>query len=602
MACLYLGFLTIRSLPLMMKNEFRRIQDGLRRYRLDRHISSLFMAILIGVLSGYGAVLFRFVIKGAQYAFYQNSDDILTFAATVPVYCMIGLPALGGLIVGLLVHFGAREAKGHGVPEVMEAVSLRNGRIRKRVAFVKIIASAVCIGSGGSVGREGPIVQIGSSIGSSISQILRASRPQQRTMVGCGAAAGIAATFNAPIAGVLFALEVLLGDFGLASFSPVVLSSVMATTISRHYFGDFPAFVIPSYELASLWEFAIYPFLGLMAGLLAILFIVVLYKTEDLFDAIKMPDWIKPALGGLLLGLMLLKWPEVFGVGYGAINESLLNEMSGLFLFTLIFVKIGATSITLGSGGSGGIFAPSLFIGAMAGGFFGWVVNILFPGITASPAAYALVGMGALVAGTTHAPITAILIIFEMTGNYKIILPMMITCILSTLVAISLKKGSIYTIKLLRRGVDISGGLEQNILKSLEVKQIMRGEVTTVPEGMALIDLINTFKIKDVSYLHVVDKDHHLVGIISFRDIRPLLEEEGVHYLIIAKDVATTDLATVGPEDNIQHALQIMSERGISQLPVVTADNGKQVIATLREKDVIAAYDHAVIRREIDTG
>ncbi len=560
------------------------------------------MAIAIGILSGYGAVLFRFVIQGAQYAFYQNTADILTFVSTVPVYCLIGLPAIGGLVVGLLVRFGAREAKGHGVPEVMEAVSLRGGRIRKRVAVVKIIASAVCIGSGGSVGREGPIVQIGSSIGSSIAQIFKTTGPQHRTMVGCGAAAGIAATFNAPIAGVLFALEVLLGDFGLAAFSPVVLSSVMATTISRHYFGDFPAFVIPSYELASLWEFAIYPFLGLLAGLLAILFIVVLYKSEDLFDAIKIPEWIKPALGGMLLGLVLLKWPQVFGVGYGAINQSLLNEMSGLLLFTLIFVKIGATSLTIGSGGSGGIFAPSLFIGAMAGGFFGWVVNILFPGITASPAAYALVGMGALVAGTTHAPITAILIIFEMTGNYKIILPMMITCILSTLVAISLKNGSMYTVKLLRRGVDISGGLEQNILRALKVRQIMKEDVATVPEGMALINLINTFKVKDIAYLHVVNENHELTGIISFRDIRPLLGEEQAHYLIIAKDVAATDLATVSPEDNIQHALHIMSKRGISQLPVVAGDNGKKVIATLREKDVITAYDNAIIRHEIERG
>jgi len=560
------------------------------------------MAIAIGILSGYGAVLFRFVIQGAQYAFYQNTADILTFVSTVPVYRLIGLPAIGGLVVGLLVRFGAREAKGHGVPEVMEAVSLRGGRIRKRVAVVKIIASAMCIGSGGSVGREGPIVQIGSSIGSSIAQIFKTTGPQHRTMVGCGAAAGIAATFNAPIAGVLFALEVLLGDFGLAAFSPVVLSSVMATTISRHYFGDFPAFVIPSYELASLWEFAIYPFLGLLAGLLAILFIVVLYKSEDLFDAIKIPEWIKPALGGMLLGLVLLKWPQVFGVGYGAINQSLLNEMSGLLLFTLIFVKIGATSLTIGSGGSGGIFAPSLFIGAMAGGFFGWVVNILFPGITASPAAYALVGMGALVAGTTHAPITAILIIFEMTGNYKIILPMMITCILSTLVAISLKNGSMYTVKLLRRGVDISGGLEQNILRALKVRQIMKEDVATVPEGMALINLINTFKVKDIAYLHVVNENHELTGIISFRDIRPLLGEEQAHYLIIAKDVAATDLATVSPEDNIQHALHIMSKRGISQLPVVAGDNGKKVIATLREKDVITAYDNAIIRHEIERG
>ncbi|MFP3910929.1 MAG: chloride channel protein [Desulfobacteraceae bacterium] len=584
----------------MLRDLFRPISKRLEHYRLDRHVSSLLIAAVIGILSGYGAVLFRFVIKSAQYGFYHHTQDFLTFAHQLPLYYVLGMPALGGLMVGILVRFGAREAKGHGVPEVMEAISLRSGMIRKRVAAVKILASAICIGSGGSVGREGPIVQIGSSIGSTISQILKLPRPQQKTMVGCGAAAGIAATFNAPIAGVLFALEVLLGDFGLASFSPVVLSSVMATTISRHYFGDFPAFIIPRYELASLWELAIYPFLGLLAGLVAILFVVVLYKSEDLFDAIKMPEWLKPAMGGFFLGLILLQWPEVFGVGYGAINQSLLNEMTGSLLLSLIFIKIAATSITLGTGGSGGIFAPSLFIGAMAGGFFGWVVNLLFPAMTASPAAYAMVGMGAVVAGTTHAPITAILILFEMTGNYKIILPMMITCIISTVIASSLKTGSIYTIKLLRRGVDLSAGLEQNILRRLKVKQVMKEDMVTVPENMVLIDLINTLKTKDVSYLHMVNQDQELTGIISFRDIRPLLGEADVHYLIIARDVATTDVVTVTPEDTIQLALHTMSERGISQLPVVVEGDGKKVIATLREKDVMAAYDAAVVRREIE--
>ena len=422
-------------------------------------------------------------------------------------------------------------------------------------------------------------------------------------MVGCGAAAGIAATFNAPIAGVLFALEVLLGDFGLAAFSPVVLSSVTATIISRHYFGDFPAFVIPSYEVASLWEFCIYPFLGVLAGLVAIVFIILLYKTEDLFQALKIPEWLKPALGGVALGLILLKCPYVFGVGYGAINKSLMVELPGLLLLALIFMKIVSTSITIGSGGSGGVFAPSLFIGAMAGGFFGWGVNMLFPNVTASPGAYALIGMGAVVAGTTHAPITAILIIFEMTGDYAIVLPMMITCILSTILASSLKDGSIYTIKLLRRGVDISGGLERNILRAMKVKDFMGGEVTTIREAMNLMDLVNTFKAEDVSYVHVVNENSDLTGIISFRDIRPLLQEEGnLHHLIIAKDVATTDLATVKPEDNMQNALRTMSDRGISQLPVLGGDNGKKVIATLRERDVFAAYDKALIRREIEMG
>ena len=289
----------------------------MRGVHMHQHVYLSIVAIIIGILGGYGALLFRYAIKATQYIFYQNTDDFLTFANTLPFYLKIALPALGGLIVGPLVYFGAREAKGHGVPVVMEAVALRDGHIRPRVALVTILASGITIGSGGSVGREGPIVQIGSSIGSTIGQLLKAPPLRQRTLVGCGAAAGLAATFNAPIAGALFAAEVILGEFGLATFSPVVLSSVTATTISRHYFGDFPAFIIPTYKLVSLWEFLFYPVLGVIVGLVSLLFILTVNKSEDLFDALKMPEYLKPALGGLMLGCMLIVWPNVFGVGYG---------------------------------------------------------------------------------------------------------------------------------------------------------------------------------------------------------------------------------------------------------------------------------------------
>lgn len=567
----------------------------------DNQISMLLIAIVIGILGGYGAVFFRFIIKLMQFLFYRNSADILTFAKDTPSYILIGMPALGGLVVGLAVHFGAREAKGHGVPEVMEAIVLRDGQIRKRVAIVKIMASAVCIGSGGSVGREGPIVQIGSSIGSTVAQALKFSRARQKTLVGCGAAAGIAATFNAPIAGVLFALEILLGDFGLSAFSPVVLSSVTATTISRHYFGDFPAFIIPAYELHSLWEFLIYPFLGLTAGLISVLFIVLLYKCEDVFDSVaKIPEFFKPVIGGLILGLILNKWPHVFGVGYGAINLSLTNQIAPIALFSLIGVKILATSITLGSGGSGGIFAPSLFIGAMTGSLFGWSVGFLFPDIVASPGAYALVAMGALVAGTTHAPITAILIIFELTSDYKIILPLMMSCIIASLVASSLKKGSIYTIKLMRRGLDIVGGLDQSILRTLMVSDFMSYRTDTIPENATLAEIVETFRTQDASYLHMIDKDNKLSGIISFRDIRRTLGEENSNEKICAWDVATRKVITVTPSDNIQRALELISSRGISQLPVVSEKDNRDLLGTLREKDVLAAYDKAVLQREIE--
>jgi CIC family chloride channel protein len=507
---------------------------------------------------------------------------------------------VGGLIVGPLVYFGAREAKGHGVPEVMEAVALKGGQIRARVAFVKILASGVSIGSGGSVGREGPIVQIGSSIGSTLSQILKVSDLRRRTFVGCGAAAGIAATFNAPIAGALFAAEVILGDFGFATFSPVVLSSVTATAISRHYLGDFPAFTIPIYELVSLWEFLFYPLLGVAAGLFALFFIIALYKCEDLFDGLRIPEYVKPALGGLLLGTILIKWPYVFGVGYGAINLSLTNQLPALLLLTLIFIKIFATSITVGSGGSGGVFAPSLFIGAMTGGFFGWGVHRLFPMITADSGAYALVAMGAVVAGTTHAPITAIIILFEMTATYKIILPLMFACIISTIITTSLKSGSIYTIKLARRGVKLSQGAEQSILQAIRVKDIMRDEVVTIPENMQLGQIIESLKSKDVSHLHVVDENGSLTGIISFRDIRSAIHEESLADLVIAKDVGTVKIITIHPSDSVLFALQKMTEKGISHLTVVSEDDGGKVVGTVSQRDVMTAYDKAVLKREID--
>ncbi len=573
------------------------IQAKFPSLHLNRHVVSLILAVIIGILSGYGAVLFRFVIQFIQWCFYQNRDDILTFAHTIHPGLMIGLPALGGLIVGILVYLGAREAKGHGVPEVMEAVVLRDGFIRKRVAVVKILASAICIGSGGSVGREGPIVQIGASIGSSIAQLFRVSRIHMKTMVGCGAAAGIAATFNAPIAGVLFALEIILGDFGLMAFSPVVLSSVTATTISRYYFGDLPAFDIPEHSLTSLWEYSFYPVLGVVTGMVGLAFTTVLYKAEDLFDLVRMPEWLKPALGGALLGVIFLQFPHVFGVGYGSINLTLVNEMGLSLVFTLILVKMLATSLTIGTGGSGGIFAPSLFIGAMTGATFGIALHTIFPGITSSSGAYALVAMGGVVSGTTHAPITAILILFELTGQYSIILPLMITCIISTIVASSLKHGSIYTIKLLRRGVNIETGREVNVLRQLRVRDCMQHLGVTIPESMPLEKVIETFKTHNAPYLHVLNQNQELTGIISFRDIRPILHEESVLQLIIAKDIATDKLMTTSPDETLQQALEKVTSAGVSQLPVI--EEGK-LIGTLRECDITATYSQELIKKELE--
>ncbi|MCK4390604.1 MAG: chloride channel protein [Desulfobacterales bacterium] len=557
------------------------------------------LAAIVGIAGGFGAIGFRYLIEFFQAVSYGSEGNLLELARATPWYFRMWIPALGGLVVGCLVYFLAREAKGHGVPEVMEAVTLRSGMIRKRVVFVKSLASAICIGTGGSAGREGPIVQIGSAIGSSIGQVLRVSAERVRTLVGCGAAAGIAATFNAPIAGSMFALEIVLGDFGLATFSPIVISSVAATVVSRHFLGDSPAFIVPAYQLVSAWELPLYVILGLFCALVAVTFTTLLYRAEDIFDNLKIPDYLKPVTGGLMLGLMGLLFPHVLGVGYPAIDLSLMQKLSWWVMFLLVAFKILSTSITIGSGGSGGIFAPSLFMGAMAGGFFGTVVHHIFPEVTASPGAYSIVGMGAVVSGTTHGPLSAILILFEMTGDYKIILPLMIACIIGSLASGQLLTDSIYTLKLARRGVNIKAGKEVNVLKSISVKDVMNPEVETIPENMTLGRLAEKISKSKYNSFPVVNSEGDLTGILTFVDYHDVVFDESLRDLVVAKEIATTKVVTVSLNDNLYNTMEKITLKDFSILPVVSPDNPSQLLGTLTRRDIYSAYNKAVIKKFI---
>ncbi len=569
-------------------------------FRKSEYTVTITLAIFIGVLAGFGAVGFRLLIQTFQRIFYGHGSDLVQIILSIPWYWKILVPAIGGSVVGPLIFLFAREAKGHGVPEVMEAVALRSGMIRKRVVIVKSLASAISIGSGGAVGREGPIVQIGSAIGSAFGQMLRVSGNRMRNLVGCGAAAGIAATFNAPIAGAIFSLEIILGEFEMGTFGPIVLASVMATVVSRAFLGNYPAFSIPKYNLVSVWEIPTYLIMGFLAGLVALVFTKALYKSEDLWDDLKVPEYVKPALGGLAIGALSLFFPQILGVGYETITGALVGSVSWYLLLILVFAKIAATSITIGSGGSGGIFAPSLFIGAMLGGVYGHVVHYLFPSVTASSGAYSLVGMGAIVAGTTHAPITAILILFELTGDYRIILPLMMTCILSAVTASQLQKESIYTMKLIRRGVDVKAGREVSILKSLLVRDYMVRDVALISETMHLNSLLQFIKESTSSYFPVVNSKEELVGIISLRDIRPTLLEESLMGLVIAKDIMGEDVITLTPEENLYDAMGKFGIKDIGQLPVVDKKNPKKVLGMLKRTDVIVAYNNAVVQRGLE--
>ena len=559
----------------------------------------LTLAVAVGLLGGWGAVGFRYLIGFFQSLAYGSSGNILEALRDLSWIYRVLIPALGGLIVGPLIYFLAREAKGHGVPEVMDAVALKGGIIRKRVVAVKSLASAMSIAVGGSVGREGPIVQIGSAIGSSLGQILKVSPGRMRVLVGCGAAAGIAATFNAPVAGMIFALEVILGEFAITTFSPIVLSAVIATAISRFHLGDYPAFIVPTYNLVSYWELLFHGILGLLAGAVAVLFTTVLYKAEDVFDGWLIPDWIKPALCGLGLGALGLLFPSILGVGYEGMELALANELSWWLMLTLVGVKILATSWTIGGGMSGGVFAPSLFIGCMLGGAFGGMVHQLLPGITSGAGAYSIVGMAALVAGTTHAPFSAFLILFEMTGGYEIILPLMIACIISTFLAGQLRPESIYTLKLLRRGVNIQAGKEVNLLRSLTVADAMRTEVEAVPWDMQLGDFLAKVTRSKYASFPVVDHQGRLKGILSHADYAEHAFDQDLHRLVVVEDLATRRVETVLPADNLETALEKISTRDFKTLPVIdSTDNGK-LVGIVSRGDITSAYSGHVLKTSL---
>jgi CIC family chloride channel protein len=569
---------------------------------MTEHTFMVIAAVLIGLLGGFGAIFFRFTIRFFEAVFFGSWQYSLEYALQLPWYVKLFAPAAGGLIVGPIVYYFAREARGHGVPEVMESIILRGGAIRPRVMIAKVVASAVSIGSGGSVGREGPIVQIGSAIGSSLGQILKVTGSYLRTFVACGTAAGIAATFNAPIAGALFAMEVILSDFGISQFSPIVVSSVTATVVSRHFLGDFSAFVIPHYELVSVFEMIPYLMLGVLSAFVALGFITILYKTEDLFELLPIPELLKPVCGGLIIGGIGITYPHIFGVGYDTISLALTGKMVGYFLLFLVVLKVLATSITIGSGGSGGIFAPSLFLGACLGGFVGTIVHAVAPTLTASPGAYALVGMGAVASGAMHAPITSILIIFELTNDYRIILPLMIACIISVLITTRLKRDSIYTLKLSRRGLNIFQGQEVNVLHSLQVSKVMKTDFEQISADTPLRKLMDLTVSSTHSNFFVVNNENRMIGVVSIHDIRRIIyESDALEPLLVAYDLMTPVPQTFTPTDTLDIVIKAFGEMNIDDLPVVASANGRRLLGTVAKDDVIDAYNKEVLKRDMVT-
>ena len=419
----------------MGRLEFKTVLTSWRRsLRNEQFILSL-LAVVIGALAGYGAIVFRKLIAEIQLVvFGSDSDYLLSVSNYLPWWQLLLARVAGGLVIGLFVHFVLPGQRNHGVADVIEAGALRGGRMALGTGIGAALAAATSIGFGASVGREGPVIHLGATIAAAIAKRLRLNRNAALTLLGCGVASGIAASFNAPIAGVFFALEVVIGHYALAAFAPVVIASVIGTIIARMQFGNFPAFTVPEFGIVSFLELPAFAMLGLVSAAVAGVFMWSIMYTQDTMARLPIPPWTRPALGGLAVGIIAVFFPHVLGVGYEATDLALQVDLTLALLIVLAIAKIAATAISLGSGFAGGVFSPSLFVGAMVGGAFGVIAGTVFPELATSPGAYTIIGMGAVASAVLGAPISTILIIFEITGDYGVTIAVMIASAVAAVV------------------------------------------------------------------------------------------------------------------------------------------------------------------------
>jgi len=556
----------------------------------------LILAALLGFLAGFASTFFRWMIEFFESIFSVKGFSLAGIPPQTYPFLLPLMPMLGGLFIGLICKYFPNAVKENGVHKVMYAVALNDGKVRKRTIASCAVTSSITIGSGGSAGREGPTVQIGAAVGSTIGQLLHLSTERMRVLVGCGAAAGIAASFNAPLAGVLFALEIILGDFAIHTFSPIIIASVIGTVTGRALEGNEVTFNVPVHELVHPTEIIFYLALGMLCGIVARLFTFMYFYVQQIFEEkLNMPDLYKPAIGGLIVGMVSIFMPQILGNGYDVMEQALTGQMFWGLAFLLVFMKIICTSITLGSGGMGGVFAPSLFIGAMVGTAFGSSVHFIFPTLSASAETYSVVGMGAVAGAVMQAPLTNILMLFELTNDYTLILPIMATCIAASYTYQRFTKHSIYMQNLLNKGINIRHGREASIMNSIKVQDVMSTDITTIAQEMPFRKILETISYSKNFYFPVLDNRGDMTGILSFSDIREVIFEEQLGDLLVAGELANTKVYSLTPQQNLNEAMEIFSQLDVDQLPVVRSEDKLKVIGMLTRGDMMASYNRAIL-------
>lgn len=573
------------------------------RYGWTGHFRWPLLSLAVGLVAGVGAILFEEALRlTLRYLVYLPTGylepppgaDATTVAALAATHSWLFLvvPALGGLASGLLVYLIAPEAEGHGTDAMIEAFHRGGGYIRRRVPFVKILASALTIGSGGSAGKEGPIAQIGAGFGSFLATALKLKPRDRRILVLAGAAGGIGAIFHAPLGAALFAPEVLYREteFEFEAILPCIVSAIVASSVFDQYYGRRALFSPGRVDFAPA-EFLPYALFGVVCALVGYFYVRTFYGLRNaFFQRLPLPRIIRPALGGLMLGLIIFNFPQVMDGGYGWVQAAMEGKIFWGLMFALALLKILATSCTISSGGSGGVFGPSVFMGAMLGGAFGFLGHHLAPGWVLHPHSFILVGIGGFFAGVAKVPVASIIMACEMCASYTLLVPLMLV---STISYLLLGRVSLYEKQVVSRLASPVHLTEfaQALLKEMRVAEaVIPRPVTLIPENMPFGQLVRVVTNSPDSHFPVIDAAGKMTGILSINDIREVIFEEGISHLIVAKDVATPNVVRVFLNESLQEALDKMARLELDELPVVREEAPDEIVGMISKRDIISYY------------
>ncbi len=585
----------------LARRHWRRALQIREKLQFSEETFHLLLAGGVGVIGGLVNLVFHACIDLSQKIFTDQTGDIVKISEGLEVWHRLLIPVVGGLVAGLVLFWGLRLAGKQRSSNILEVVSTSDGRLPFRSALVKAVSSLVSIGSGESIGREGAITQLAATFASKWGQLAHWQPYRLRMLTACGAASGISAAYNAPITGAVFAALIVLGNFSMNLFAPLVFSSVIASVVSRSFFGMKPWYEVPAYEFNSLVQLPWFVVLGIMSGVMGAVFLKMLRWAEGFFQKLKTPIFVRLALGGLVVGLISIQYPQVWGNGYGITNEILREDFMHKYEFPMIFLvgiflaKLLATTATFGSGAVGGVFTPTLFLGAGLGCIFGTGLHRIGQGMLLPTGAFALVGMGSMLAATTRSPLLAMIMAFEISLNYSLMPALMLACVISTIMCRRLHQESIYTEPLRKKGLRLDReSLRPGSATEQTVGDLMRAPVPPIRETATLPEIAERFLTSANNFLPVVDGKYQLIGVVALQDLKEYLTAGPEMSAVIAYDVMRPPPASVTPNQLLLDTLPVMLASEQRNVPVVNSRSENRLVGAVVRAEVLGLLSEAI--------